>query len=352
VEENAKGSPKINLQAIAVGNGLVEPLTQYGAYADFAAANGLVDADTQASVNDAYNTTCAPAIVACQGDSRTAMRAALRDATGPGNSFKGSLTAASGELAGSPMSCILAADVCNAGVVAPLLQAAAAKEGHQVNVYDIRDACSHPPLCYDMSDLDTYMGLPDVLDALGATGRSWTECSTSVHMLLTEDWMQNLEVRIPTILAAKVRVLIYAGDQDFICNVEGNRRWVETMQWAGAAQFAAAPMRTWHVKGAPVGQAKTAGGLTFLQVYQAGHMVPMDQPEAALDMLQRLMDNRGFDDTQDGSSSAPMARIQGAGALQKALTTAADMWRRVFNAGTGGLVLGNHAKGAVRRAQA
>jgi serine carboxypeptidase-like clade 4 len=347
VEENGKKQqPHINLKAMAIGNGLVEPLTQYGAYSDFMYSNGLVDEETHASVNDAYNTTCAPAIVACQSDSRTVVQAALKAAAL--GAFPGSLpslAASSPELAGSPMSCILAADVCNAGVVEPLLNAAAAKEGHTVNVYDIRDSCSHPPLCYDMSDLDAYMGLPDVLEALGVSGgRTWTECSTSVHMLLTEDWMQNLELRIPTILASGVRVLIYAGDQDFICNVEGNRRWVDVMQWGEADAFAAAPQQTWHVNGQPAGLAKSAGGLTFLQVFQAGHMVPMDQPEAALDMLHRVLDGRSFGD----SAPVPMGKLSAGDALNRAVAAAQALWRRL----AGGAVGQPMTVGTLRRAQA
>jgi len=30
---------------------------------------------------------------------------------------------------------------------------------------------------------------------------------------------------------------------------------------------------------------RTSNGFSFLQVFQAGHMVPMDQPAAALQML-------------------------------------------------------------------
>ena len=86
-----------------------------------------------------------------------------------------------------------------------------------------------------------------VAAALNVPGHRWSECSASVHTLLADDWMLNLEVHIPDVLAAGasantkienlctravtpylvgVQVLIYAGDRDFICNVEGNQRWV------------------------------------------------------------------------------------------------------------------------------
>ena len=39
------------------------------------------------------------------------------------------------------------------------------------------------------------------------------------------------------------------------------------------------------------GRVRTAAGFSFVQVYQAGHMVPMDQPENALAMLSRFIKN-------------------------------------------------------------
>jgi len=41
--------------------------------------------------------------------------------------------------------------------------------------------------------------------------------------------------------------------------------------------------------------ARSGGGsLTFLQVFEAGHMVPMDQPAAALAMLNTFTSNKAF----------------------------------------------------------
>ena len=90
-----------------------------------------------------------------------------------------------------------------------------------------------------------------------------------------------------------------------VSNVEGNRRWVDAMQWPGQAAFAAAPLTDWAVDGSAAGKARAAEGLTFLQVFDAGHMVPMDQPAAALDMLSRFINNRPFD-----SGPLPLTPLQ------------------------------------------
>ncbi|KAI8008787.1 Serine carboxypeptidase-like 48 [Camellia lanceoleosa] len=47
-------------------------------------------------------------------------------------------------------------------------------------------------------------------------------------------------------------------------NWAGNSKWVHEMEWSGQKDFTAAPT-----------------------VHDAGHMVPMDQPKASLEMLKR-----------------------------------------------------------------
>jgi serine carboxypeptidase-like clade 4 len=288
VHENQQGlKENINLQGLAIGNGLVEPLVQYGAYADYLANQSppLVDDATYDSVTAFYTKTCAPAIAACQADARAAVQefTALRRAG-----------KAPAPLA-DPASCTHALNTCQGPIVNTLLDAASDIQGFDVNVYDIRIPC-RGQLCYDFTAEETFMNLPDVVSSLGLSpGTTWTECDNLVHSYLTQDWMTNLEKNIPAMLDAGIRVLVYAGNKDFICNWEGNQRWVNSMKWSGAGAFAAAPTVAWSVDGAPAGAAKSAKGLTLLEVYDAGHMVPMDQPAAALDMLQRLMDNRPFD---------------------------------------------------------
>ena len=58
-------------------------------------------------------------------------------------------------------------------------------------------------------------------------------------------------------------------------------------------QFRTAAFLNWTLvdTGVFAGQVRSAGGgagnYTFVEVFEAGHMVPYDQPEAALDMIER-----------------------------------------------------------------
>ena len=93
------------------------------------------------------------------------------------------------------------------------------------------------------------------------------------------------------LLDAGLPALIYAGDVDFICNYLGNQAWTYNLEWSGTAGFQSAPVHDWNDG---KGLARTYGGFTFLQVYDAGHMVPKDQPKVSLDMIANFVDGGDF----------------------------------------------------------
>ncbi|XP_020598659.1 serine carboxypeptidase-like [Phalaenopsis equestris] len=61
------------------------------------------------------------------------------------------------------------------------------------------------------------------------------------------------------------------------------------MEWSGQQAFTSSPEKPFIVDGKQAGELKSHGPLSFLKVHDAGHMVPMDQPRAALEMLRRWM---------------------------------------------------------------
>ena len=89
------------------------------------------------------------------------------------------------------------------------------------------------------------------------------------------------------VLDSGIPVLLYNGDEDFICNWLGVDAWSNKLEWSGSQGFAKAPIRKWEVDGEHAGNVKNYKNFTFLRVFGAGHMVPHDQPENSLDMVNR-----------------------------------------------------------------
>lgn len=59
------------------------------------------------------------------------------------------------------------------------------------------------------------------------------------------------------------------------------------MEWSGKEAFVSSSEEPFTVDGKEAGILKSYGPLSFLKVHDAGHMVPMDQPKVALEMLKR-----------------------------------------------------------------
>ena len=59
------------------------------------------------------------------------------------------------------------------------------------------------------------------------TCRHRADCDHAVALgfELDGDWMQSYQQMLPDQLKAGIRVLMYAGDQDYICNWLGNQAW-------------------------------------------------------------------------------------------------------------------------------
>ncbi|KAJ2000595.1 hypothetical protein H4R26_004541 [Coemansia thaxteri] len=114
----------------------------------------------------------------------------------------------------------------------------------------------------------------------------------NLDFLTTGDWVKPIHLEIPPLLEAGLRVLIYSGDADWICNWYGGKAWSLAMDWSGKSEFAAALDRPWLVDGEQAGESRTAGNFTFVRVFGAGHMVPYDQPKASLDMVNSWISNQ------------------------------------------------------------
>jgi serine carboxypeptidase-like clade 4 len=242
---------RIMLQGFAIGNGLVDPAVQYSDYVPYAADHDLIGPKS-ARVLNATARKCVESIKEGHTGTVTLLE-------------------------------------CN-GILETIQV-----EGGGFNQYDVRQKCHKPPLCYDFGALDKLVKSPKLLADLGVSDKAkWSSCNMKVHEKMMSDWFTNLETVIPPMLEAGVRMLVYSGQEDFICNWFGGRDWVQQMPWSGQRRYNQQTWGTWLVDGKPAGVYKEQGPVQFLGVAAAGHMVPMDQPANALAMLHSFVQGRSF----------------------------------------------------------
>merc|ERR1712061_674021 len=109
------------------------------------------------------------------------------------------------------------------------------------------------------------------------------------------DWMVNYHTLLPDLLHDGIKVLIYAGDCDYICNWLGNKAWTKVLDWDGKDEFNKASDNDWQMDGKTVARLRKARSFHFMQVFEAGHMVPMDQPAVALAMVNAFIGGKMSD---------------------------------------------------------
>jgi len=97
---------------------------------------------------------------------------------------------------------------------------------------------------------------------------------------------------------ANIDVLVYNGDRDMACCAQGSEAVLDTMKWKGADDWDQSERGLWLVDKEMAGYAKIARNLTFVIVFNSGHMVPTNQPVNALDLVTRLITRKPFLDVQ------------------------------------------------------
>ncbi|KAF9979025.1 hypothetical protein BGZ73_007126 [Actinomortierella ambigua] len=159
-----------------------------------------------------------------------------------------------------------------------------------LNPYDVRLKCGDSNLCYPIiSAIQDYLNRPEVQHELGvdADKSKFESCNNGVGFRfgLTGDVMKPSQRQLIPLLNDGIRVLLYSGDADFICNWMGNKAWALALPWGGQYKMQDSRDRRWFANGHHAGDVRSAGPLTFLRVFGAGHMVPYDKPAESLDML-------------------------------------------------------------------
>jgi carboxypeptidase D len=100
-----------------------------------------------------------------------------------------------------------------------------------------------------------------------------------------------------------IRLLFFSGIHDLICNHAANEDFLMNLPWPETKNWITSERFVWRAgdlinNGHPVGYMKQHRNLLFLKVLNAGHMVPMDQPQVSLQMMSTFVYNKSFDDSK------------------------------------------------------
>lgn len=250
----------IHLTSLGINNGWFDPYHQYESYYDFSRAKynhvvDLADSATLAVVKTALNSKdgCLARLKQCANN-------------------------------GSINICQRADAFCSQFVSNPII-------GDRSPYYFINDRNdTFPPRSFLK-----YLARPDVMRSIGAESK-FAACE---DLILDDFWTTADSVR-PTIsslaklLDAGLRTVIWAGDKDFICNSLGVHRSLLAMKWKFAKQFSKAPWKNLTIRGRAAGVYKTAGPLTYITVYDAGHEVPAYQPAVSLEIFRQTISHENI----------------------------------------------------------
>lgn len=270
LKENAAAQGvHVPLKGIAIGNGITHPQEQYGWYAKMGHTGGIAEGGHAPAVfNEAtyllmkvQTPICLTFLHYCNKEWEPYNKTA----------------------------CIMAFEECN-------IMSTAQYETTRKNPYDMRLPCVRggSATCYDFSAVTSFLNRADVREELGVAGLSWEACSKAAASFFTAtgDWMLSAQSLVVELLHQGIQVLVYAGDCDYVGNWLGNRAWTTKLEWHGAEAFQSAEEFDWQMGGETVARLRSAQGLHFMQVYDAGMMVPMDQPAVALEMANLFVAGR------------------------------------------------------------
>ena len=151
-----------------------------------------------------------------------------------------------------------------------------------------------------MNDHDLFA----VLDAIHArpsreAGQVYQECTDPPYNALSHQDGKGVVQETVAILNSGKRMLFFNGVLDLICNHVGNEVMLQEMPWQYQNDWTVAKRYAWVAPSdpkavKPAGYIKEFKNLLYLKVMNSGHMVPLDVPEIALDMIRTFVHHGSF----------------------------------------------------------
>eukprot|EP00644_Phytophthora_capsici_P004078 jgi/Phyca11/511955/fgenesh2_kg.PHYCAscaffold_107_\ len=269
-EQNKKNDSsavkRINLQGIAIGNGWTDAVVQHQHAPDI--------------LDNSYNITLLDETAADQLKSNAAKCADLTREC---------------QQSSSDSLCANAYNFCIDNILTPL---SANSTGR--NPYDVRESCDWVDFgfCHGIPLIEEFLAQDAVHEYLHVD-RDWVGGSDEVDDNFIVDYMQSFDKYVADLLNDGIRVLLYVGDADSMCNWSGNKAWVDALEWKGRDPFNAAEEKSLLTQDlldlnaalTEAGTVRSFKNLALVRIFNAGHMVPTHQPAVSLDLINKFFKN-------------------------------------------------------------
>lgn len=163
---------------------------------------------------------------------------------------------------------------------------------YKFNIYDIRKPCVIGSVdCYSDTLIHGFLK-SKIIEYAEGTKTDYHICTNKVfHALSKKDTITDSSTKLLDLLSKGLKVLVYAGEYDFMCNWIGNHKWMNELNWFGKSGFNNAKFTNFGGHGLK----KCYQNLSFIIAKNSGHMVPLDQPEFALEMINSFTNGNLFD---------------------------------------------------------
>lgn len=170
--------------------------------------------------------------------------------------------------------------------------------GMSTNYFNFELAPDAVPLGGDFVD---WLRMPAVRAQIHVGWRKYKPANSTVEARLKGVWMLGQVDQLVTLME-NYKVLVYSGQNDVILGAPLTEQSVDALNWTGKADYAAAKKVVWRRSASGTGSklpdvagyVRQAQNFTYAVVRGAGHMVPGDQPERALDLLKHFISGTSF----------------------------------------------------------
>eukprot|EP00831_Metopus_contortus_P049142 TRINITY_DN4043_c0_g1_i3.p1 TRINITY_DN4043_c0_g1~~TRINITY_DN4043_c0_g1_i3.p1 ORF type:complete len:245 (+),score=27.52 TRINITY_DN4043_c0_g1_i3:102-836(+) len=157
------------------------------------------------------------------------------------------------------------------------------------DLYDITETISIYQVYEDF--INSYLNKPSIQKALGVD-RKFSSVNDTVYELMKGDLSLSLVPEVELALEKGVKVFLYFGDKDYVCNYLSGEYLADSLVWSGQTEFLKQLYADWKVDDIKLAEQRVYKNLALIKVLNAGHTIFFKQRKFALELLKNLLNEQ------------------------------------------------------------